>query len=310
MSRQNLLGAGLLVGLSAVAPPLFAVEEGPAAAMPASATAAVPVPVPELPVAEPTLEERLSKLERQVSNQTLLELLDRIDSLQVELQDMRALSEEQTHQIDSLKQRQRDLYLDLDRRLSRAEREASSTLPVATPGGISNGSTASLVSGGQSSQPLVQQQTATETTGGGEVVAQTEVEPVELAQEREAYQKAFNLLRQLQYDPATAAFKSFIKKYPNGRYAHIAQYWLGEASYARRDFKQAIADYQQLIDHYPQSPKIAEAMLKLGYSRWELKAVIGAKTALDQLISKYPDSAEAKQAQPLLDKLTRRLSKQ
>jgi len=307
VSRQNLLGAGLLVGLSAVAPPIFAVEEGPAAAMPASATAAVPVPVPELPVAEPTLEERLSKLERQVNNQTILELLDRIDSLQVELQDMRALSEEQTHQIDSLKQRQRDLYLDLDRRLSRAEREASSTLPVATPGVISDGTTASLVSGEQSPQPLVQQQTATETTG---MVAQTEVEPVELAQEREAYQKAFNLLRQLQYDPATAAFKSFIKKYPNGRYAHIAQYWLGEASYARRDFKQAIADYQQLIDHYPQSPKIAEAMLKLGYSRWELKAVIGAKTALDQLISKYPDSAEAKQAQPLLDKLTRRLSKQ
>ncbi|NOR51684.1 MAG: tetratricopeptide repeat protein, partial [Gammaproteobacteria bacterium] len=70
-----------------------------------------------------------------------------------------------------------------------------------------------------------------------------------------------------------------------------------------------IADYQVLIDLYPQSPKVAEAMLKLGYSRWELKAIIGAQSILDQLVAKYPDSAEAKQARPLLDKLTRRLNR-
>lgn len=284
VSRQNLLGAGLLLGLFAVVP-LVAAENSPEASV-------------------PSIEARLLKLERQVNNQTLLEMLDRIDSLQRELQEMRAFSEEQTHQIESLKQRQRDLYLDLDRRISRAEREGGSVRSGATSGAPS------LVSGSQ--PPLIQpqQQQVTGSVGSGGAVNLTEAEPAELAQEREAYQKAFNLLRQLQYDPATAAFKNFIKKYPKGRYAHIAQYWLGEASYARRDFKQAIADYQLLIEQYPKSPKVAEAMLKLGYSRWELKAVIGAKTILDQLILKYPDSAEAKQAQPLLEKLSRRLKKQ
>lgn len=288
MSRQNLLSAGLIFGLFAAAP-LVAAEKGPVAS-------------------GPSTEARLLKLERQVNNQTLLEMLDRIDSLQAELQEMRAFSEEQTHQIESMKQRQRDLYLDLDRRLSRAEREGGTVLPVAGLGTTGEGGSPSLVSG---PEPLLiqPQQQVTGSVDNGAVTLD-EVEPAELAQEREAYQKAFNLLRQLQYDPATVAFNRFIRKYPKGRYAHIAQYWLGEASYARRDFKQAIADYQLLIDHYPQSPKVAEAMLKLGYSRWELKAVIGAKTVLDQLISKYPNSAEAKQAQPLLDKLTRRLSQQ
>ena len=281
VSRQNLLRAGLLLGL--VVAPLAIAEDNL------------------------SIEARLVRLERQVNNQTLLEMLDRIDSLQAELQEMRAFSEEQTHQIESMKQRQRDLYLDLDRRLSRAEREGGSVLPVATLGAVTANGSSSLVSGSQ--PPLIQpQQQVTSDVGNG-MVNPNEVEPAELAEERAAYQKAFNLLRQLQYDPATAAFKRFIKKYPKGRYAHIAQYWLCEASYARRDFKQAIVDYQLLIDHYPQSPKVAEAMLKLGYSRWELKAVIGAKTVLDLLVTKYPNSVEAKQARPLLEKLNRRLNK-
>ncbi len=284
---NNLSGIGLLLGLTIVVP-LSAVE------------------LSSINVGQ-SVEVRLLKLERQVTSQPLLELLDRIEALQLELQEIRALAEEQTHQIETLKQRQRDLYLDLDRRISRAEREGGVTLSVDSVNSTLEGGSAALVVGEQPSQAqtLVQQQPPTDQAGAVE----RELESDHLTEEREAYQRAFNLLRQLQYDPATTAFKDFIKKYPGGRYAHIAQYWLGEASYARRDFKQAIADYQLLIDNYPQSPKVAEAMLKLGYSRWEMKAVIGAKTALDQLVTKYPDSAEAKQAQPLLEKLKRRLEK-
>jgi tol-pal system protein YbgF len=278
VSRKNLLKVGLLLGLMGMVP-LVAADENL------------------------SIEARLLKLERQASNQTLLGLLDRIDALQTELQEMRALTEEQIHQVESLKQRQRDLYLDLDRRLSQAEREGGAVFPVAVQGQGVAGNTPILVGGGQ------QQPAAGSGSVGVESASHGLEETAALTEEREAYQKAFNLLRQLQYDPATDAFKNFIKKYPKGRYAHIAQYWLGEASYARRDFKQAIVDYQLLIDQYPQSPKVAEAMLKMGYSRWELKAVIGAKTILDQLVVQYPDSPEAKQAQSLLEKLNLRLNK-
>ncbi len=92
-----------------------------------------------------------------------------------------------------------------------------------------------------------------------------------MQQERDAYQKAFDMLRELRYAQATEAFRNFLKQYPNGRYAQIAEYWLGEAGYAQRDFKQAIADYNTLLNNHPDTPKRAEVMLKIGYSHYELK---------------------------------------
>ena len=126
-----------------------------------------------------------------------------------------------------------------------------------------------------------------------------------MQQEREAYQQAFDMLRELRYAQATAAFRDFLKKYPNSRYAHIAQYWLGEAGYAQRDFKQAIADYNALLANHPNSPKRAEAMLKIGYSHYELKEADKARSVLEQLVQQYPDSTEAGQARNLLKRINK-----
>jgi tol-pal system protein YbgF len=125
----------------------------------------------------------------------------------------------------------------------------------------------------------------------------------DLANEQQSYQAAFDLLRELRYDQAVTAFQGFIKSYPNGRYAHIAQYWIGEANYAQRNFKEAIKDYQKLIDKYPNSPKLAEAMLKIGYSQYELKEMKQAEATLNQLIKSYPGTTEAGQAQNLIQKI-------
>jgi tol-pal system protein YbgF len=124
-----------------------------------------------------------------------------------------------------------------------------------------------------------------------------------MQQEREAYQKAFDMLRELRYAQATAAFREFLKSYPKGRYAHIAQYWLGEAGYAQRDFRQAITDYNALLVNFPESPKLAEAMLKMGYSYYELKEPDQARKILEQLLQQYPDSTEAGQARNLLKRI-------
>ena len=121
--------------------------------------------------------------------------------------------------------------------------------------------------------------------------------------EQQAYQQAFNLLRELKYDKASKAFREFLGKYPDGRYAHIAQYWLAETNYAQRRFKQAIADYQTLIDKYPASPKLAEALLKIGYSQYELKNYAAARESLERLIASYPGTTEAGQARNLLQKI-------
>ena len=126
---------------------------------------------------------------------------------------------------------------------------------------------------------------------------------VDDASEQQAYQQAFNLLRELRYAKAVVAFRSFIKKYPNGRYAHIAQYWLGEAGYAQGNFKTAIEDYQALLDKYKNSPKRAQAMLKIGYSHHKLNNINAAKATFNKVIKTFPGTTEAGQAQKMLKEI-------
>lgn len=237
------------------------------------------------PLAAQGVEQRLERMERLMSSQGLMEMMQRLDRQEREIQQLRGQIEEQNHSIENLRSRQRELYLDTDRRLSRIEREG-----VASPSGSAAPSTLS----GESSPSQAA------LTASAPVPLQDEEQA---KREREAYQKAFELLRELRYDEATAAFREFMGQFPNGRYAHIAQYWLGEASYTQRQFEQAIKDYQQLLDRFPNSPKRAEAMLKIGYS-WNEQGEQGkARAILEKLVQDFPNSTEAGQARNLLGQL-------
>ena len=201
-----------------------------------------------------SVDERLKRLEQLLESQGLVDIMLKVESLQTEIQRLQGQSEEQLHTLQELKKRQRDLYIDIDRRLLQLERNAPAGSAIAP---AAAGATAAQQSG---AKPTTKSTTA---AAAGAMTAA----PL-LQGEQQAYQDAFNLLRELRYDKATLAFRDFLKEYPNGRYAHIAQYWLGEASYAQGKFKQAIKDYQALIDNHPNSPKLAEAMLKIGYSQY------------------------------------------
>jgi tol-pal system protein YbgF len=217
------------------------------------------------------INTRVERLERLLDSQSLVDMVTRLEQLQREVQSLRGQVEEQNHIIEGLKRRQRELYLDVDRRLSQMEREGPA------PGSVPANAAAPANNGGAAAPE----------------------------EERKAYQQAFDLLRDLQYAKAITAFRQFLKQYPDGRYAHIAQYWLGEANYAQRNFKAAIADYSKLLEKYPNSPKLAEAMLKIGYSYSELGNRDAATKMLQQLVDRYPGTTEAGQARSLLNKFRR-----
>lgn len=219
-----------------------------------------------------TTEQRLQKLERLLESKGLVEMLLKLEQLQKEIQILRGEVEMQTHTLENIKKRQRDLYVDIDRRLLKLERSGSAmSAPPVVP------ETSKADSSKQSRDDIVKEQ--------------------------KAYQQAFDLLRDLRYDKSIVAFRNFLRNYPHGRYAHIAQYWLGEANYAQRNFKNAIKDYQVLIKRYPSSPKLAEAMLKISYSYYELNEPHKAEINLQRLIAAYPKSTEAGQGRNLLKKI-------
>ena len=242
---------------------------------------------------EATVESRLNRLERLVNSKGLVDIMVRVESMQNELQRLLGEIELQKHSLDEIKKRQRDLYVDIDRRLLQIERRSGS-------------------SSAQRTMPLAPMRTQTPVVKDIKVPsssAKSRKSPsaakVTKSQEGEqvAYQKAFDLLRALRYDKATLAFRQFLDNYPDGRYAHIAQYWLAETSYHTRKYDVAVKDYQALIDNYPKSPKRADALLKIGYSQFELKSFSKAKEVLETLVQSYPGTTEAGQAQNLLQKI-------
>ncbi len=226
-----------------------------------------------------SLEQRLQRLERLLENQTLIDLMTRIDSLQNEVQQMLGQMEEQTYSMEQLQQRQRDLYLDVDRRLRdlEAARASLSAAPITPAGGA-----------------------LPEPTANG-AVSHTDV--VASQEERAAYGRAFNLLKEGRYDLAVTAFKTFVQTYPQGPFVDNAQYWLGEANYVQRNFAVALSEFDKAVKNHPNSPKRADALLKMGYTFQELGQNDNARMSLNKVIKNYPNTTAARLAQKRLQDL-------
>lgn len=242
-----------------------------------------------------TTEQRLERLERTMRNQNLADMVYQIQLLKQEVQRLNGELELQKHAMDAMNKRQRDLYLDIDQRLSRLQ-----------PGGTGM---ASQPAPAMPSNPAPQQQPAVTppVPAMATVPAQTTnpTTPPDPKQEAEAYQGAFNLLKQGRYNESIKAFNQFLKSYSGGNYEDNAQYWLAEASYVNRDFDTALKDFSKVLTNHPQSSKVPGAMLKMGYIYYEQQAWDKAKEILQRLQSDYPGSTEARLGEKRLQRMTK-----
>lgn len=117
------------------------------------------------------------------------------------------------------------------------------------------------------------------------------------------YEAAMATFKGGDYKAAATQLGEFVRRYPQSSYASNAQYWLGNAYYAQRDCKKAIAAQQVVATAYPDSAKAPDAMLNIGTCYAELKDKKAATKALKDLIAKYPDSAAAQAAKDRLPSL-------
>src|SRR5512146_1986237 len=67
------------------------------------------------------MDARVSKVERVVSNQSLVQLAQQVDTLQGEVRDLRGQIEDLQNTNRELRKQQRDLYADLDKRVGALE---------------------------------------------------------------------------------------------------------------------------------------------------------------------------------------------
>lgn len=232
------------------------------------------------------------------------QLVYQMQELREEVRELRGLVESQQREIDNLRRRQRDQYLDLDQRLQQGGRAPTVGMEegrtddrpqieqVAPLPEVADGPRPDLpdVRAPIDTQPEV---TALPSPGvGGPRDLGTPTE-----EEQTAYDRAFRALREQRYADAAEGFSAFVDSYPNSAYAPNAQYWLAETYYVTRDFSTALRFFNQLLDRYPGSNKEGDALLKIGFSHFELSQWNEARAALEQVRSQHPDTTLARLAE-------------
>ncbi|WP_151445662.1 tol-pal system protein YbgF [Lacisediminimonas profundi] len=121
--------------------------------------------------------------------------------------------------------------------------------------------------------------------------------------EQRSYEAALSLFKAGDYRGAASSFASFIANNPASGYGGSAYYWLGSSHYALRDYKNAIAAHQVVVNRYPENPRAPDSLLNIASSYTELKDRGNARNTLDALITQYPTSQAAAAAKERLAKL-------
>lgn len=274
-------------------------------------------------------ERRLQAVEGKVTN-----LTRRLDSINLTgmdqdsqrlRDDIRALRgefERMRYDNDQQARRNKDLYMDLDRRLQRFEAPMgmnSSTVPALPSTGMTtlpptDGSMAAAAAGTlgapaapsastAATAPVTPPPTAPVGAASSGIAAPVVISSGSGAsvEEETAYLAAFDELKNGKYDNAVKGFQSMLAKWPSGRYSDNAYYWMGEAQYVKRDYRSAVTSFQTLLQRFPTSAKAPDATLKMGLTQLELKQEADGRATLQRVIQTYPNSNAAKLAQQRLN---------
>jgi tol-pal system protein YbgF len=105
------------------------------------------------------------------------------------------------------------------------------------------------------------------------------------------------------YDLARSEFQDYLKYYGDTDLASNAQFYLGEIAYSQKQFGQAVAEYEKVLNNYPKSFKLAPARLKKGMALIELGQKNSAVRELREVVKRYPGTEEDRRARAKLKEL-------
>lgn len=211
-------------------------------------------------------ESNAQRLERLLENRNSVQLKmqQQLDDMALEISELRGQLERNSYDMQQMLQRQRELFIELDR--VRGEMKNTTT---------------------SSSQPT------TDTDIAGTFSSNVD--------EQTAYQNAVDLiLKKRDYSGAIAAFQQFQKDYPDSNFASNAHYWLGQLYFAKKQDKEATQSFAAVLT-YSDSNKRADALVKLGDIAKRNNNTAQANKYYQQVVDEYPTSASAKVAKENLN---------
>jgi TolA-binding protein len=213
--------------------------------------------------------------------QSQAELLLQIDQLRQETQALRGLIEELSYQLGQMSSDQKTRYLDLDQRLGELVRiqkdtvAGQSTQVVPVVGGAVDGSDGSMTN--QNQTPEISDQ--------------------------DAYNEAFQLIRERKFDDALSAMESFVKTYPDSDLVLDARFWRGQVFDVLSRDQEAIEAFKNLTLVAPDYRRILQVKVKLGKLLIKNQDVMNGQKILQEVITQAPESIEASLASRELEKI-------
>lgn len=189
-----------------------------------------------------------------------LELAMQNEQLRAEVARLRGQIELLMNEVETLKQRQKDFYVDLDARLRQIETGGTAAAPAAAAASASTDPAAESID----------------------------------------YEAALNLLKNGKNKEALAAFDSFTKRYPAGNFTAGAHFWAGNAALQSKDIASATRHFKTVMDKWPTDNVAPDAMLGLANSQQALGGATAARNTLKALTERYPQSNAAQVARQRL----------
>jgi tol-pal system protein YbgF len=195
----------------------------------------------------------------------LLELQNQIELLRTELARMQGRNEQLSHDVSELQRQQKDVIQGVNNRVQIVDERLSKFEPIKV------------------------------TVDGRDIT-------VEQSEKRD-YDSALAIFRKGDFPGAQKAFVDFLRRYNASGYSPSAYFWLGNAQYATRDYKEAIQNFRTLLGQSPDHLRAPEAVLSIANCQIELKDNKAARKTLEELMKAYPQSEAASAAKERLVRL-------
>jgi len=211
------------------------------------------------------------------------ELLLVVYQLQEEIRQLRGELEAQQHKLNRLETDQRDRYRDVDRRLSaliNALPDPAAPPPV-VPAPVAP--TPPSSDAPSVSAPAVPVAPAPEVASA----------PAATRADQQAYDEAFNLVRERKFNEAIAAFEAFVIQFPNSTNTANGYYWLGEIHLAQQSLDMARIQFERVLSDFPSHGKVPDTLYKLGVVYSNLGQRERSRDMMQRVIDEFPQSTAA-----------------
>lgn len=202
-------------------------------------------------------------------------LVTKVNEIEERIQNTQGAVEQATHRIDQVAQQAARTQRDVEDLRTRV-----TAMPAAVP---------STDGGGEATGEL--------TVPGPAVPTTPDVDPMQ------TYQGAYRDYQRGNFDLAIEGFRDFLSTSANSDLADNASYWIGESLFSQKKYREAIGQFDAVVNKYPKSDKVPGALLKKGYAYINVGERAQGVVQLQYVLHEHPKSQEASLARQKLKQL-------